>query len=33
MTIVSAPIDNERANLSKPSIDSCRCISRSPDSS
>ena len=33
MTIVSAPIDSERANTSKPSTDACRCISRWPDSS
>ena len=33
MTIVSGPIDSERANTSKLSIDACRCISRRPEAS
>ena len=33
MTIVSAPIDRDRANTSYPSTEACRCISISPDSS
>src|SRR5437660_1330236 len=30
ITIVSGPIDSDRANTSYPSTDCCRCISRSP---
>ena len=33
MTIVSGPIDSERANTSKSSTDACRCISRWPEAS
>ena len=31
MTIVSAPIESERAKTSKPSTAACRCISRWPE--
>ncbi len=33
MTIVSGPIDSDRANTSKSSIEACRCISLRPEAS